>query len=141
MIGIIVILAGVVIIAINPGRQFAMANNSRRQANITTILNAVSQNVVDNRGIWTCAAGALPASLTNMADPTSDPAGYDICSCLVSTYVAELPVDPTNGNYTNCVTYNTGYSIFQDAITGRVIVSAPNAQSENGSPSVISVTR
>lgn len=45
--------------------------------------NAVSQNIIDNRGAWTCGAGDLPTtSAKNMADPTSDPAGYDICSCL-----------------------------------------------------------
>ena len=141
VIGIIVVLAGVVIVAINPIRQFAMANNSRRSADVGAILSAVSQNMVDNRGIWTCAAGSLPASATNMADATSDPAGYDICSCLVPTYVAELPVDPTTSSYTDCTTYNSGYSISQDATTSRVTISAPNAQSVDGSTPVISVTR
>lgn len=141
VIGVIVILAGVIIVAVNPRRQFAMANNSRRWANINAVLNAVSQNIVDNRGIWTCASGALPASPTNMADPVADPVGYDICTCLAPTYLAELPVDPTTGSYTDCTAYNSGYSISQDAVTTRVTVSAPSAQSENGSSPVISVTR
>lgn len=141
VIGIIIVLAGVVIVAINPIRQFAMANNSRRSADVITILNAVSQNIVDNKGIWVCAAGSLPASATNMADPVSDPAGYDICSCLVPTYVAELSVDPTTSTYTDCASYNSGYSIFQDATTSRVTISAPNAQSVDGSTPVISVIR
>ena len=141
VIGIIIVLAGVVIVAINPIRQFAMANNSRRSADVSTILNAVSQNIVDNKGVWVCAAGSLPASATNMADSVSDPAGYDICSCLVPTYVAELPVDPTTSAYTDCATYNSGYSISQDAATSRVTISAPNAQSVDGTTPVISVTR
>lgn len=141
VIGIVVILMGIAIVAINPMRQFAMANNSRRWANITTILNAVSQNVVDNRGTWTCGVGSLPTSTINMADPTSDPTGHDICSCLVPKYMPEMPVDPRVGTYTNCTTYNTGYSISQSTTTGRVTVSAPNAQSENGAAPVISVTQ
>jgi prepilin-type N-terminal cleavage/methylation domain-containing protein len=141
VIGILVILMGTVIVAINPMKQFAKANNSQRWANITAILNAVSQNIIDNRGTWTCGAGALPATSTNMADTTSDPAGYDICSCLVPLYIAEMPVDPTAGSYTDCSTYNAGYSIYQNPLTHRVTVKAPSAQSENGDSSEISVTR
>jgi len=141
VIGIIIVLAGVVIVAVNPMRQFAMANNSRRMANVNAILNAVSQNIVDNKGTWVCAAGSLPASATNMADSASDPAGYDICACLVPTYIPELPVDPTTSAYTDCASYNSGYSISQDVVTSRVTISAPNAQSVDGSFPVISVTR
>lgn len=141
VIGIIIVLAGVVIVAVNPMRQFAMANNSRRMADVSTILNAVSQNIVDNKGTWACAAGSLPTSPTNMADPVSDPDGYDICNCLAPTYVPELSVDPTTSTYVDCTDYNSGYSISQDAVTSRVTISAPNAQSEGGSTPVISVTR
>ena len=107
VIGIIVVLMGIAIVAVNPMRQFAMANNSRRWANITTILNAVSQNIVDNRGTWTCGAGSLPASTTNIADSASDPAGHDICGCLVPTYLSKVPVDPSTGTYTDCNTYDS----------------------------------
>lgn len=141
VIGIVVILMGIVIAAVNPMRQFAQANNSRRWANVTAILNAVSQNIIDNKGIWTCGAGALPTSSANMADSVSDPTGYDICSCLVPTYIPKMPIDPTAGSYTNCGNYNTGYSISQSTTTGRVTVSAPNAQAEGGTTPVISVTQ
>jgi len=141
VIGILVILMGTVIVAINPMRQFAKANNSQRWSNITAILNAVSQNIIDNRGTWTCGAGALPATSTNMADTASDPAAYDICSCHVPLYIAEIPTDPTVGSYTDCSTYNTGYSIYQAPLTNRVTIEAPSAQLENGDPPEISVTR
>ncbi len=141
VIGIIVILMGMVTVAINPMRQFAIANNSQRWANIVTILNAVSQNIIDNHGTWSCGAGTLPASSTNMADATSDPGGYDICSCLAPLYVAQMPTDPTTGSYVDCSTYNTAYSIYQDSLTHRVTVEASSAQSENGGPPEISVTR
>lgn len=141
VIAIVVILMGVVIVAINPLRQFAMANNSQRWANVAAILNAVSQNIIDNRGVWSCASGDLPATSTNMADSVSDPAGYDICSCLVPVYIAEMPVDPSVGNYVNCSSYNASYNIYQDPFTRRVTVEAPFSQSENGIPLEISVTR
>jgi len=142
VIGIIVVLMGVVIVAVNPVRQFAQANNSRRRSNVVTILNAVSQNIIENGGKWSCSAGDLPTTTPkNMADPTSDPQGYDICSCLVPRYLPEIPVDPTAGSYTDCSNYNSGYTIIQDPTTGRVTVSAPHAQSEDGAPPVISVTQ
>jgi len=52
VIGIIAILATVVIIAINPARQFAQARNTQRWSNVNTLLNAVGQRMADNRGIW-----------------------------------------------------------------------------------------
>ncbi len=140
VIGIIVILAAVVIVAINPRRQFAMANNSRRWANINAVLNAVSQNIIDNKGVWTCTVGVLPAVAATMAS-TVGAGVYNICSCLVPTYIGELPVDPIGGSYTSCAIYNTNYRISQDATSGRVTVSAPNAQSEDGTTPTISVTR
>ena len=85
VIGIIAILASVVIVALNPARQFAQARNTQRSSNVNAILNAIGQNMADNRGVFTCAAGALPGTATNMADATSDPAGYNIAGCLVPT--------------------------------------------------------
>ncbi|MES2007152.1 MAG: prepilin-type N-terminal cleavage/methylation domain-containing protein, partial [Patescibacteria group bacterium] len=51
VIGIIAILAAVVVVAINPARQFAQARNSQRQSNIETILNGIGQNLADNKGV------------------------------------------------------------------------------------------
>ena len=75
VIGIIAILAAVVIVALNPARQFAQARNTQRQSNILAILNAIGQNIADNKGIFTCAAGAIPSSTTKMATSTYDIAG------------------------------------------------------------------
>jgi len=132
VIGIIAILASVVIVALNPARQFAQARNTQRSSNVNAILNAVGQNMADNRGNWTCAAGALPTSSTNLASA----GGYDISDCLVPTYLPQLPVDPVNGAWTDATDYDAGYSVAQDA-NGRVTVSAPSAELSE----TISVTR
>lgn len=131
VIGIISVLMAIAIIAVNPAAQFAKANDAARWAGVNTILNAVSQNIIDGRGIWTCATDLL-STATTMAST-----GFDICSCLVTDYIGALPVDPDTsvGSYTDCSTYNTGYEIKQ--VSGRVTVSAPEAQ--GGTP--ISVTR
>ncbi len=123
VIGIIAILASVVIVALNPARQFAQARNTQRSANINAILNAIGQNIADNRGNWTCGAGALPASSTKMASS----GGYDIASCLVTTYLPSMPFDPSasGASWTSTSSYDSGYEVSRDAASGRVTVSAP----------------
>lgn len=138
VIGIIAVLAGVVIVALNPARQFAQARNTQRWSNVNTILNAVGQRLADNKGTFEtgCAAGAIPNSSTTIAVGTSS---YDIAPCLVPTYISTMPYDPsaTGAHYTSNTDYDTGYKIYKDATTGRVTVAAPTAElSEN-----ISVSR
>ena len=135
VIGIIAILASVVIVALNPARQFAQARNTQRSSNVNAILNAIGQNMADNRGVFTCAAGALPTSPTNMAST----GGYNIGGCLVPTYLPSMPFDPSaaGAGWTSASTYNSGYAVSRDAVEGRVTVSAPSV--ELGA--TISVTR
>ncbi len=129
---IIAILAAIVIVAINPARQISQANNTERSSNVKTVLDAVHEYAIDNRG-------ALPAGIT--ATPTivgSSAAQINICSVLVPTYVPEMPFDPTaaGAHYTSCADYDTGYNISSDT-AGRVTVSAPGAELAE----TISVTR
>ena len=147
VIGIIAVLVAIAVVAINPARQFAKTNNAVRFADTNTVLNAISQNVVDGRGIFnsTGCEGPIPTVVAPIAfdDPaiTTDDANYDICGCLVPTYIGSMPVDPTDGSYTSCTAYDTGYTVVKDATTGRVTIVAPGAQSENGAAPIISVTR
>ncbi len=137
VIGIIAILAAVVIVALNPARQFAQARNTQRQSNITTILNSIGQNMADNKGIFTCAAGALPTTTTmKMA---SGAGNYDVAGCISPAYVASVPFDPsaTGAHYTSNSDYDTGYFVLVSSSTSRVTVSAPSAELNE----VISVSR
>lgn len=129
VIGILTILLALVLVAINPARQFAIANNAKRRADINTIINAISQYQVDNKG-------ALPVNISSTSATISN-TGADICASLVSTYAAKLPIDPLVGTYTDCTTYNTGYTVVKSAANNRVTVSAPNAEIGDS----ISVTR
>lgn len=129
VIGIIAILAAVVIVALNPARQFAQARNTQRWSNVNTILNAVGQRMADNRGVFEqgCAAGAIPTSSTKMAVGAGN---YDIAPCLVPTYISVMPFDPSapGAHYTSNTDYDTGYFIQRDAATGRITVRAPSAE-------------
>ena len=132
VIVIIAILAAIVIVAINPARQISQSNNTQREANVKTIIDAVHQYAIDNRG--TLPTG-ITATATNVGSGATD---IDICSFLVPTYIAEMPFDPTatGAGYTDCTTYNTGYTIAVDA-NSRVTVAAPSAELS----ATISVTR
>lgn len=127
VIGIIAVLAAVVIVALNPGRQFAQARNTQRWSNVNTVLNAVGQRMADNRGVFQtgCAAGAVPTSTTRIATST-----YDIGPCLVPTYISVMPFDPSDAAafYTSTSSYDSGYNIARDAATGRITISAPSAE-------------
>lgn len=124
VIGIIAILAAVVIVALNPGRQFAQARNTQRNANVNAILNAVGQRMADNTGTWntTCGAAtvALPAAATNIGSGVNL---IDLASCLVPTYITSLPMDPSGG-----AAADTKYTVLQDATTARITVAAPTAE-------------
>jgi|GEM_PF-1018628 len=130
VIGIIAILLAIALVAINPGEQFAKANNVRRTHDLKQILSAIQQNMIDSRGPFSCVAGDLPTSTTTcMGDSGQDPTGrcsdyYDICDCLVFDYLPQMPVDPQYGLWENCSNYNTQYTIQQASL----ILGAPWAE-------------
>lgn len=124
VIGIIAILAAVVIVALNPARQFAQARNTQRESNVNTILNAVWQRMVDNRGIWNTTCGASTVTLNVASTPIGTGAGNtNLDPCIVPTYVSSMVMDPSTGTAAD-----TGYEISQAAGNGRVTVSAPDAE-------------
>ena len=133
VIGIIAILATVVLVAVNPGRQFAQARNTQRVSNVNAILNAIGQNIADNRGTFTCASTTIPSAATDMRSS----GGYDIRQCIVPDYLSEIPTDPSAGNFTGPDNYDTGYFVLQDNSTKRITVNAPGAELSQ----IISVTR
>lgn len=138
VIGILAILLSIVLIAINPARQFAQANNVRRRSDVSAILNAIHQYAADNNG-------ALPTGLPtagSIVSISSSTTGYDFCASLVPMYVAELPRDPSPGSsFVDCNSYDINYDVrVASAAAGstpRLTVSAPNAELAAG----ISVTR
>lgn len=127
VIGIIAILAAVVIIAINPARQFAQARNSQRMSNIETILNGVGQNMADNKGLFggVCSTALPTATSSVFNDNSALVSGTSVgLGCLSPTYIpAGLPYDPTKPS----TAVDTGYTIIQDATSKRVTVCAPSS--------------
>lgn len=143
VIGIIAVLAAIVIIAINPTKQFAQARNSQRTANVNAILNAVGQRMADNKGIFagaftigtnTYTCGPVTTTATNVTqtmatDTTTTTADL---GCLVPTYIPSLPIDPANP------ATPTGYTI-QQLSYGGVEICAPAAAGETSVPNPASI--
>ena len=149
VIGIIAILAAIVIIAINPARQFAEARESQRVSNVNAILNAIGQNIADNKGLFTCTEypEISNASSTISGTPSGSLPIANLRPCLVPTYLPEIPIDPTKGTNNcsaadkECTSYDTTYTVMQDA-NGRITVCAPyGAEASISSSTAICVTR
>lgn len=127
VIGIIAILAAVVLVAINPARQFKLARDSQRVSNVNAILNAIGQNMAEHRGVFTCEGAplSLPSNQLLITSDTSVIEKSDIARCLAPNYISALPFDPVKVDafYSDPLHYSTGYSVMQDG-AGRVTVSA-----------------
>ena len=137
VIGILAVLLAITLIAINPQRQFAQANNTKRSSDVNAILNALGQYAADNKGLLPTS---LPASGSAMIGSGATDA--NLCAELVPQYLAALPVDPqTNGgdpvDETECAgTYNTNYRVERTS-NNRITITAPGAELGQ----TISVTR
>ncbi len=101
VIAMIAILAGIVIVAINPGRQLAQARNTQRASDLRALNSAVNQYYIDNRA-WPagldqvntlteiCNTGA--EGVTHSVNCAAD--GLIDLSMLVPTYISAIPRDP-----------------------------------------------
>ncbi len=127
VIGIIAILASIVLVAVNPARQFKLARDSQRTSNVNAILNALHQNIAEHKGSLICAGTevVIPVTQTLMKSSTTPGDPGDIASCVVPDYISSLPFDPsvTNAHYTDVVDYDTGYMVSRD-VNGGIIVNA-----------------
>ena len=137
VIALIAVLAGAVIIALNPARQFALARNSSRWSHVSSLNDLIQQNIAEHQGMFTCSGVVteIPTTSTVMASA----GGFNICPCLVPTYTPALPYDPSaaGSGWTDCASYNTEYYIIREEATSRITVSSTHA--ELGA--VISATR
>ncbi len=122
VVAAIAILAGIVILAINPLKQLAETRNAQRKADVNTISNAVYQYAIDT--------GTIPTTIT--ASPT-EICKTDSVSCtgLVDLsvltddekYIVAIPQDPNGDCDENGVCYEISRTV-----NNRIIVSAPDAE-------------
>ena len=119
VIGIIGILAAVVLVAVNPRRQFASARDTQRRADLYSLTNAIYQFATENNGSLPTAITTQPTCIgsgggcLNFADP------LDPDNLLVPTYIAQMPIDPSP----TCTEANTCYYVNLDN-SGRIVATA-----------------
>lgn len=131
VVAAIAILAGIVIVAINPAKQLGDTRNTQRRSDVNAILSASSQYALDNNGVL--PAGILASSTEVCATGAASCTGLVDLSVLTvnSKYITAIPSDPQK-----VTVGGTGYFISKDA-NGRLTVTAPLA--EQGA--VITLTR
>ena len=154
VIGIIAVLMAIAVVAINPGRQFAKANNARRWGDVTAIVDSLSVRMIERKGDWNTNDATCPdlpavgptVDVCDIGEPClikSDCAAgetcYNICDCIVDEYLGSIPVDPITGTIGACDDYDSGYT-FSITSGGRMTIAA-TAQDEGGTTPTISVTR
>lgn len=138
VIGIIATLAVVVFVALDPAKRFADARSARRLSDAETILSAVHQFVIDNKGVFPAGLGVDTEQALGTASGGCsnyyNGCNVQVDSCLdlsgdLARYLKTIPFDPQTGT-----TENTQYSILRNSngiITVRACV-------EEGDPIVVS---
>ena len=144
---IVGILAGLVIVAINPTKQMADARNTQRKFDVNSILNSFSQFSVDSDGFFqpkkvdgvpllpACAVSSTPRKLckpetAHGIDPgmCGDPAILCVYSRhLTGAYIANVPHDPYDNEDTLEEQAVVDYLVSSQA-PGRFRVDSPNAE-------------
>jgi type II secretory pathway pseudopilin PulG len=125
-----VILMGIVLVAVNPGRQYQLSRDAKRQSDVNAILNAINQFQVDNDG--NPPQEAVMATCPSTSTLGTGVGNLDLSDDLVASYIAEMPVDPDS----SCDASGTCYEVCQTG-AGRITVSAPNVETRSS----INVTR
>lgn len=126
VVGVLAVLLAIVLIAINPARQFSQANNTKRSSDVNALLNAIHQFAADNQGTLP-GGGDITTSVQNISSTA-----VDLCADLVPQYIAALPVDPLTNNgtpVTDCTgAFDTNYTVVRSASDNRITITAPAAE-------------
>ena len=139
VIGLVAILAGVVIVAVNPAKQFGKANDSERKSELGAILEAVYKYQTSPTARGSFPKGYINGVLSDIPDCGTNYAGalelgtpvdtkhIDLSDMLIPSYLQEFPSDPSKGHDSA----STGYWICQNTEASgvnRVYVIAGGAE-------------
>jgi prepilin-type N-terminal cleavage/methylation domain-containing protein len=136
VVAAISILAGIVIVALNPGKQLAESRDAERRAHVNTLLNGIYQYSIDNEGnfpdglkeetqvVGSCDQAECDGTTMDCVDLSGD---------LTPLYLVNIPADP---RYEDDVTGDKQYYVEKDA-DDRITVGACQPEEVD----TISVTR
>ncbi len=124
VVGVIAILAGIVIVAINPGRQLATVRNTQRKMNLGEINKALQQYYIDNRSY----PDSVTTTLTEICNTGTGTTTHSVTctdlvdlSPLVPTYLTAIPTDP------QATSTGSGYMVMKDT-ANKIVLLASDAE-------------
>ena len=133
VVGIIAILAGIVIIAINPSKQLATVRNTQRVSDLKQLNNAITQYYID-KGTYPASTTLSTTTLTEICNTGSasatttsiygTPCGtLTNLSELVPVYLTAIPADPSSTS-----TSGDGYKVIKNTSSNQIATLAPLAE-------------
>ncbi len=129
VIGIISILAAGVIVAINPGQQFASARDITRERHVNSLQNALISYQVENQGNF--SDFNLPEGKENLTEICNTNLENQTCGSLIdlsslvnNDHINQIPVDPQGSVATDAD--GTGYFIAIE--NNKIILLAKNGE-------------
>lgn len=128
VIGILAVLTAIVLVAVNPGRQFMQARDTQRRADVNTISAAIVAFLADPDSTATQTLAGLGVTAECITPATQAigtvVGGVDLEASVSPMYIAAIPLDPSGGDATD-----TGYTIcINDASASRFTITAPGAE-------------
>jgi len=129
VVAAIAILAGIVIVAINPSKQLGDTRDAQRWSDVNTILNATYQYSIDHNGTLPSGITSTATAVCNTTDTTgTDCADESFIDLGVlfddEKYLTNIPSDP------QCATdFSTCYTI-KSTTGNRITVTAPDAEGD-----------
>jgi type IV pilus assembly protein PilA len=136
VVGIIAILAGIVILAINPTKQLGDARNAQRRSDVLTILNAVYQYAIDHNGNISNIQNnghSLDEGIPEDCNPWNGTDALLLSNKLIGTnltYLTAIPTDPSAVDKE----IESEYYVFSDPATKRITVCAPRSKGDGSIP-------
>jgi prepilin-type N-terminal cleavage/methylation domain-containing protein len=127
VVGIISLLAGIVIVAINPGKQLASVRNTQRKSDLKQLNSAITQYYIGEQEYPADVQSAT--TYTEICDTGNVPGPQETIVCgsladlsvLVPTYITAIPVDPQGASTTAFINTayaaegGTGYYVMKDS--------------------------
>jgi type IV pilus assembly protein PilA len=131
VITILSIFAVIVYAALNPAQRIKDSKDAKRSSDIDTILTAVHEYIIDNRGTLPSGLSTTEQQIGTMSTGCTINGGagrcntgsnscYDLASAIPG-YIASNPIDPKTGASSSA----TGYTIVSTS-TGIVTIKACN---------------
>jgi prepilin-type N-terminal cleavage/methylation domain-containing protein len=118
-VAVFAILVGIVIVAINPGKQLAQTRNAERAADLKNLQNAIQQFYVDN-DYWPASTTITLGTLVEICNENDEPTGCIDLDVLVPDYLPSIPSDPLEAT-------STCYRVTVDATSSAISLVANNS--------------